>query len=578
MNLDFASPALTAVLNHLWQSTLFAAVAGLLTLPLRRNRARTRYWLWVAASVKFLIPFSLLVDAGSHLGWRVAPIIVQSDHSSMMEQIFAAPALAIAAPATAQNTPSQLPALLFAAWLSGFWMVLFRWWREWRRIRTALRTASPFRLDAPIRAMSSPALLEPGVFGVLRPVLLLPEGIAERLMPEQLKAIIAHELCHVRYHDNLAAAFHMLAEAMFWFHPLVWWIGKRLVDERERGCDEDVLQLGTQPSVYAQGILKVCEFYLESPLACVAGIAGSSLRKRIQGIMLHRSAHQLDSARKLLLFISGAAAIAGPVAIGFLNAPQIHAQSQATASPAPAFEVASIKPGREKSRPTRRLNPTGIELTGFSLRMLISEAYNVIGFSVSNEDSRTRDLLDRGTFDIAAKADHEVAKEQLMRMLQTLLADRFKLTIHHESKTEPVYKLMVAANGPKLKKSVTEAQAFCALGAEGGVECHSMTMPVFSSYLTDRMGRVVLDLTGLKEAYDFTLELDGVPGLNQMRQAMATGTDPGEAKRALAASMRNWSSSSIFSDIQKQLGLKLEADKAPVDHLVIEHVEKPSEN
>jgi len=59
---------------------------------------------------------------------------------------------------------------------------------------------------------------------------------------------------------------------------------------------------------------------------------------------------------------------------------------------------------------------------------------------------------------------------------------------------------------------------------------------------------------------------------------MASGTDPGEAKRALAAGMRNWSSSSIFSDIQKQLGLKLEADKAAVDHLVIDHVEKPSEN
>jgi bla regulator protein blaR1 len=569
---------MTAVLNHLWQSTLFAAVAGLLTLLLRRNRARTRYWLWLAASVKFLIPFSLLVDAGSHLGWRIAPVIPPSDQSFTIEQVFLAPALAIAAPAAGRHTQSSLPALLLAAWLSGISIVVFRWWREWRRIRAAVRIATPFRLDNPIRAMSSPALLEPGVFGVLRPVLLLPEGIEERLMPEQLKAILAHEFCHVRYYDNLAAAFHMLAEAVFWFHPLVWWIGKRLVDERERGCDEEVLQLGSEPSAYAQGILKVCEYYLESPLACVAGISGSNLRKRIRGIMLHRTVHKLDSGRKLVLFIAGMTAVAGPVAIGVLNAPQIHAQSQAAASPAPAFDVASIKPGREKSRPTRRLNPAGIEFTGFTLRMLISEAYNVIGFSVSNADSSSRDLLDRGTFDIAAKADREVPKEQLMRMLQTLLADRFKLTVHRESKTEPVYKLMAAANGPRLKKSVSEGQTFCAIGAEGGAECHNMTMSVFSSYLTDRMGRVVLDLTELKEAYDFILELDGVPGLNQMRQAMATGTDPAEAKRTLAAGMSNWSSSSIFSDIQKQLGLKLEADKAAVDHLVIDHVEKPSEN
>jgi len=87
-----------------------------------------------------------------------------------------------------------------------------------------------------------------------------------------------------------------------------------------------------------------------------------------------------------------------------------------------------------------------------------------------------------------------------------------------------------------------------------------------------------LDRTGLKEAYDFTLKVDGVPGLNQMREAMASGPDPGEAKRALAAGMRNWWSPSIFSDMQKQLGLKLEGDKAAVDHQVIDHVERPSEN
>ena len=95
--------------------------------------------------------------------------------------------------------------------------------------------------------------LEPsGVFEFFRPVLLLPEGIAERLMREHLAAIVAHELCHVRSRDNLAAAVHMLVEAIFWFHPLVWWIGRRLVDERERACDEEVLRPGSEPEVYAE--------------------------------------------------------------------------------------------------------------------------------------------------------------------------------------------------------------------------------------------------------------------------------------------------------------------------------------
>ena len=107
--------------------------------------------------------------------------------------------------------------------------------------------------------MSAPGLVEPGVFGIFRPVLLLPEGIAERLDQAQLEAILAHELCHIRRRDNLTAAIHMAVQATFWFHPLVWWLGARLVDERERACDEEVLRLGNKPQVYAEGILNVCK-------------------------------------------------------------------------------------------------------------------------------------------------------------------------------------------------------------------------------------------------------------------------------------------------------------------------------
>jgi bla regulator protein blaR1 len=81
------------------------------------------------------------------------------------------------------------------------------------------------------------------------------------LTSEQLKAIFDHELCHVECRDNLTALLHMLVEAIFWFHPLVWWVGARLVDERERACDEAVLQAGNAPEVYAEGILEVCKLY-----------------------------------------------------------------------------------------------------------------------------------------------------------------------------------------------------------------------------------------------------------------------------------------------------------------------------
>jgi bla regulator protein BlaR1 len=138
--------------------------------------------------------------------------------------------------------------------------------RDWLRIRAAVRSSVLLEFPAKIEIRVSPGLLEPGVVGLLRPILLLPAGIVERLTTRQMEAVLAHEFCHVRRRDNLTAAMHMLVEAIFWFHPLVWWIGARLVVERERACDEDVLRLGSEPHVYAEAILNVCKHYLESPL------------------------------------------------------------------------------------------------------------------------------------------------------------------------------------------------------------------------------------------------------------------------------------------------------------------------
>jgi bla regulator protein BlaR1 len=109
--------------------------------------------------------------------------------------------------------------------------------------------------------MSASMHMEPGVFGIRKPVLLLPDGLTDHLMPAQLEAVLAHELCHVRRRDNLAAAIHMVAEALFWYHPLVWWIGSRMMEERERACDEEVLREARGPEVYAEGLLNVSKLY-----------------------------------------------------------------------------------------------------------------------------------------------------------------------------------------------------------------------------------------------------------------------------------------------------------------------------
>ncbi len=308
--------SLSPLANHLWQSTLFAAAAWLLTLALRKNRADIRYGLWLAASVKFLVPFSLLVSIGHRFEWRVAPAIGPVPISHVVKQV--SQTFALPAATTTATSPGPVPNLLFSIWFCGVAVSATVWVRFWRRFRAALRTSTPLHLDLPIPVMISPGRLEPGVFGILKPVLLLPEGIPGRLTPAQLHAILAHELCHVRRRDNLTAAIHMLAESIFWFHPLVSWIGRRMVEERERACDEEVVRLGNEPGVYAEGILNVCRFYVQSPLACASGVTGADLRKRIESIVNQRISQRLTFARKLLLAGAGVVVVAGPVVTGML--------------------------------------------------------------------------------------------------------------------------------------------------------------------------------------------------------------------------------------------------------------------
>src|ERR1700733_11333800 len=185
----------------------------------------------------------------------------------------------------------------------------------------------------PIQVMSSSSRLEPGVFGIRKPMLLLPEGIANRLTPEQLRAVVAHEMWHVRRRDNLTAAIHMLVEAVFWFYPLVWWIRARLVEERERACDEAVLQSGSDAEAYAEGIISVCKSYVESPVQCVSGISGADLKKRIVRIMAEDAvACGLDLYKKILLSTAAMLALALPIAFGLLRIPEVLAEPQASVS------------------------------------------------------------------------------------------------------------------------------------------------------------------------------------------------------------------------------------------------------
>jgi beta-lactamase regulating signal transducer with metallopeptidase domain len=446
--------------NHLWQSTIFAVVVAIVTLAFRQNRAHVRYWLWLSASVKFLVPFALLMNLGNSL-WtafaarQIATKLAPPDVSLTVQQI-AQPftrGLSFAPSAPLTHIANWIPIALLSVWICGFLGVVLGRFRGWLRIRGAMRASTPMDIQAATAVHSSPGLLEPGVVGVLHPVLLLPQDILNRLSPSQLDAVLAHELSHVRRRDNLTAAIHMVVEAFFWFHPFVWWIGARLVEERERACDEAVLSLGGEPRDYADAIVSVCKLYVESPLTCVSGISGADLKKRIVRIMARHVGLSMSLGRKLLLGAAALMAVVVPVVFGALTAMPSRAQSQPqnTAAPLPRYEyeTATIKPSKGPA-PGGKIGmwaaPDGFSAWFITPQQIISIAYGVKSFQVSGGPS----WLPSERFDIEAKMDAATAdalgklsQDQRalaqQQMLQALLADRFQLTVHRETKELTTY-------------------------------------------------------------------------------------------------------------------------------------------
>lgn len=592
--------------NHLWQSTLFAIAAGLLTVAFRKNRAQVRHWLWFSASFKFLVPFALLMTLGSHLQWapaarKIATQIAAPEVSFTMMQISQPfPGALPLAPST-RGTRDWAVLAILGVWACGFASVTLMRFRRWLRIRAAVRASIPIDIPATVEVRSSPGLLEPGVAGLLRPILLLPAGIAGRLTPPQLEAVLAHELCHVRRRDNLFASIHMIVEAMFWFHPLVWWIGAKLVEERERACDEEVLSLGSEPHVYAEGIVNVCKLYVESPLVCVSGVTGSNLKKRIEAIMTNRIVLRLNFAKKVALTVAGIAALAAPIAVGVMNAPLIRAQSAAAGTP--KFEASSIRPcsdepglkrGYGYSSSAGRLNTGCMALVGADNLGLIQRAY--VRFADGHPHwpgivpiTGGPAWIHSGLYDINATAEGNPSTEMMQGpMLQALLEDRFKLKIHRETREVPVYALTVAEGGSKLKPFTEESctrmpltvplpalapgHEYCKVRVgmrKPAVDAQGSTLAEFSQLLDLVLDRPVIDKTGITGKFDIHLEF----AIDEATPRFLPGGDLAR----FAGQASDPAGPSVFTAIQR-LGLKLEPAQGSRDFLVIDRVERPTEN
>jgi uncharacterized protein (TIGR03435 family) len=618
--------------NHLWQSTVFAVAAGFLILAFRRSRAQVRYWVWFAASVKFLVPFWLLISLGSRLemtpstprdaGHRMRQTV--SDTMLQWSQPF--PAVPRSAPFAPRRT-DWMPLAMFGLWAGGIVCVALIRYRGWRRIRAAVRASSTVELPGVrAEARSSTALIEPGVVGIFRPLLLLPDGILENLTPGQLDFVIAHELCHARRRDNLTAAIHMVVEAVFWFHPLVWWIGARMVEERERACDEEVLRSGGDPQVYAESIVKVCRSYLESPVYCVSGVTGADLKKRMGLILSGWAPGSLSVAHKTVLAAAGVLALALPVIVGVLDAPVVRAQS----SNAPRFAVAFINSCNEASTVPGgrggggRSGAGGGPLTSISApvdsqgnflvpQLPLSTNFNAGCQTVASLVHLAYGLFPDGAFNLPAfwpdtipieggpawvsSAKYRIdatavvpATGDMLQgpMLQGLLGDRFRLKIHRETRNVPGYELVVASGGlrmPAFQGTCIPVHWDQFFAAAARVRFTGRVVEPafkdFSRYCSSIGGgsstvAVDADGTSIDEFVEIFLHMKG-PVVNKTglkglfnihlefvpEQAGAATPPPGP---------------SIFTALEEQLGLKLQPATVREEFLVIDSVEKPVEN
>jgi uncharacterized protein (TIGR03435 family) len=313
---------------------------------------------------------------------------------------------------------------------------------------------------------------------------------------------------------------------------------------------------------------------------------------------MHKFGDVLENRTKsmlsaLRLAVPGALVVVG-LSIAAPSRARVQKQTQTQNTVAPAlpkfeYEVASIKPDlSDHTSAGWMISPDGLTVTNFSLAGLIENAYGIRKYQLSGAP----DWLNSETYDVDAKMDAATAEAlkklnsedqnlEQQQMLQTLLADRFKLKIHRETKEGPVYLLAIGKNGFKLQEARPGATYPNGAGP-GSMSSSSnwlaetmmfQAMPIsgLARNLEARLGRPVLDKTGLTGNYDFTLKF----AIDRSQSQSVTGDSPNAQP---APGQIDPDAPFLLEAIQKQLGLKLEPGKGPVEVIVIDHVERPSGN
>ena len=349
--------------------------------------------------------------------------------------------------------------------------------------------------------------------------------------------------------------------------------------------------------IYAESLLKICEFCLESPVACVSGITGADLKRRIVQIMSRHFGTRLSLGKKAILATASLVAIAGPVAFGVVRLVPLHVQILHATGPLPSYEVATIKPINE---PITTNLPRNIRRFMGTTKDLIEGAYNV-PYGAGERVVGGPNWIASDRYVIEGMVPDDLsARMQTMSgiesrklnalMKQSLLIDRFKLKVHFEMRELPVYELVIAKRGargtlakadpnappvptpkssyyantfgPNSRLIVTRAsQGVLGMTAKG-IPMDSLAQSL-GEVVEDFGGRTIVNKTGLDGSYDFTLKW--------LPQQTADAPNAESATAEMDAP-------SIFTALDEQLGLKLVPAKGMVEVVVIDSIERPSGN
>lgn len=246
----------------------------------------------------------------------------------------------------------------------------------------------------------------------------------------------------------------------------------------------------------------------------------------------------------------------------------------------PQFEVASIKPDHSEDAGTMMEFPLGgFRVVNITPKSLIQYAYNLKEFQISGgpgwADSKTFDIhakLEDADIQALQQLSPEQRAEQIRLRVQALLADRFKLKVTHTAREGQVYALVVAKGGCKMESAETKDYSGTSMGL-GRMTGGAIPVATLADMLSQELGRPVEDHTGLTGKYNFKLRW--APDLNAEAITEARAGNPTRTSNSAAG---DTSLPSLFTAIQEQLGLKLELMKAPIEIIVIDHIEPPTEN